>query len=127
MASKLYIVLLATVAFGTAMKAAAAAPIKFIGTTTAHGELRKDVLQLILPFGGSDCPMPSETQTVILNASMISPNASFYSPGLGTTYEKWDVKFCGKMKSFLVKFLPDPQGGTFLSIGYPYPADAPSR
>lgn len=126
MASKLPIVLLATLAFGTSMQAAAAEPIKFIGTTSAHGELRRDVLQLIVPFGGADCPMPSEIRTGMLNASMISPNASFYSPALGTTYERWEVKFCGKIERFLVKFLPDPQGGTFLSVGYPYPADAPS-
>lgn len=126
MASKLPIVLLATFAIGTSMQATAAEPIKFTGTTSAHGELRRDVLQLIVPFGGADCPMPSEIRTGMLNASMISPNASFYSPALGTTYERWDAKFCGKVERFLIKFLPDPQGGTFLSVEYPYPADAPS-
>jgi hypothetical protein len=126
MASKLSIVLLATFAFGTPIQLAAAEPIKFTGTTTAHGELRGDVLRLIIPFGGADCPMPSEIRTGVLNASMISPNASFYSPALGTTYERWEVKFCGRLERFLIKFLPDPQGGTFLSVEHPYPADAPS-
>lgn len=126
MASKLSIVLLATFAFGTSMQSNAAQPIKFTGTTSAQGELRRDVLQLIVPFGGADCPMPSEIRTGMLNASMISPNASYYSPALGTTYERWDVKFCRKVERFLIKFLPDPQGGTFLSLVYPYPADAPS-
>jgi hypothetical protein len=126
MASKLPIVLLATFAFGTSIQATAAGPIRFIGTTTARGELRNDVVQLIVPFGGADCPMPSEVRTGILNSSMISPNASYYSPALGTTYERWDARFCGKVERFLIKFLPDPQGGTFLSLEYPYPADAPS-
>ncbi|HEU0309649.1 MAG TPA: hypothetical protein VFR36_00320 [Sphingomicrobium sp.] len=126
MASKLSVALLASFACGISIEAGAAEPIKFTGTTTAHGELRRDVLQLIIPFGGADCPMPSEIRTGMLNASMISPNASYYSPALGMTYERWDVKFCGKTERFLIKFLPDPQGGTFLSVEHPYPADAPS-
>ncbi len=126
MASKLANLLLATLAAGFSMPVTAAEPIKFLGTTGAHGELRRDALRLIVPFGGYECPSPSEIRTAILNSSMISRNASYYSPVLGTVYERWEAKFCGKTERFMVKFIPDPKGGTFVVVDYPYPAGAPT-
>lgn len=126
MASILPAMLLATFAFGTSMETNADEPVRFIGNSTAHGELRRDVLELVIAFGETDCPMPSEIRTGILNPSRVSPNASYYSPVPNTIYERWDAKFCGKMERFLVKLAPDPKGGTFVGLEYPYPPDAPS-
>lgn len=45
---------------------------------------------------------------------------------LRTAYEEWDADFCGKTHRFFVTYWPDPAGGSFLSVGYPYPPGAPS-
>ncbi len=97
------------------------------GRTAADDELQTGILKTIALYGAAfGCAAPSQVKVAPLNASAISPNASFYSPALGSAYEEWDATFCGKTHRFLVTFAPDPKGGSFLSVAYPYPGDAPS-
>jgi hypothetical protein len=122
--------LIALVVVGTGTSALAAersVPVAMSGRTAASGELRHDILKTIALYGTAfGCPAPSEVRIEPLNSSMVSPNASYHSKLLGTSYEEWDARFCGETYRFLVKFAPDPEGGSFLSVTYPYPSDAPS-
>ena len=106
---------------------AAGVPVHLTGNTAADDALQADILQNITNFGDAfDCPAPSKVRASTLNAAMISSSAPYRAPSLRASYEEWDATFCGKTYRFFVSFWPDPQGGSFLSVQYPYPAGAPS-
>lgn len=124
---KLRIVLLALSALATTTSVSAGVPVELTGHTAADDALQNDILQNITNFGlAFDCAAPSKVRASVLNAAMISSNAPYHAPSLRASYEEWDAIFCGKTYRFFVSFWPDPQGGSFLSVTYPYPAGAPS-
>jgi hypothetical protein len=87
--------------------------------------LQKDILQTITLYGAVfDCPAPSAVRASELNSSAVP--SSLRKEALNTSYEEWDATFCSKTARFFVTFWPDPKGGSFLSVQYPYPAGAPS-
>ena len=103
----------------------AGVPVHVTGNTGADGVLAKDIVQTITYFGDSfNCPAPSEIRTSQLNASMVP--SGLRKPSLRAAYEEWDANFCGKIERFFITYWPDPAGGSFLSVTYPYPAGAPS-
>lgn len=101
-------------------------PVRISGTTTARGELLKDVVNNIIQFAPAyDCTIASSIQADRIDSVRIPPRASFRVSGLDVTYEEWVADFCGQSVAFMVKLQPDPAGGTSILIDYPYPADAP--
>lgn len=101
--------------------------VELTGNTAADNTLQRDILQNITFYGAAfQCPAPTRVRASMLNASMIPSDADYRAPSLKASYEEWDATFCGKTYRFFVKFWPDPQGGSFLSVTYPYPAGAPS-
>ena len=117
--------LVALCGIATSAPLAAGVPVHLTGNSAADDTLQKDILQTITYHGAAfNCPAPSEVRATMLNASMIP--SSLRQPSLGASYEEWDATFCGKAHRFFVSFWPDPQGGSFLSVTYPYPAGAPS-
>jgi hypothetical protein len=119
--------LLAISAFAISAAASAGVQVVLAGETGADNTLQHDILQSITYYGAAfQCPAPSRVRTSILNASMIPSDANYRAPSLKASYEEWDATFCGKSYRFFVSFWPDPQGGSFLSVTYPYPASAPS-
>lgn len=127
MYSKLKIILFAVSALAVPVSLSARVPVELTGNTAADDALQNDILQNIANFGPAfDCAAPSKVRASILNASMISSDAPYRAPSLNASYEEWDAMFCGKTYRFFVSFWPDPQGGSFLSVRYPYPAGAPS-
>ena len=105
----------------------AAVPVQLTGNSAANDTLQADIVQNITKFGAAfDCPAPSKIRASMLNAAMISSSAAYRAPSLNAAYEEWDATFCGKTHRFFVSFWPDPQGGSFLSVQYPYPPGAPS-
>jgi len=119
--------LLAILALPVSYSVAAGVPVELSGNTAADNTLQHDVLQNITYYGAAfQCPAPSKVRASMLNASMIPSDADYRAPSLRASYEEWDATFCGKTYRFFVKFWPDPQGGSFLTVTYPYPAGAPS-
>ncbi|WP_309602002.1 hypothetical protein, partial [Sphingomonas sp.] len=103
----------------------AGVPVRVTGNTGADDLLTKDIVQTITYFGDTfDCPAPSEIRTSQLNASMVP--SGLRKAALRAAYEEWDADFCGKTERFFITYWPDPAGGSFLSVTYPYPATAPS-
>lgn len=103
----------------------AGVPVRVTGNTGADDLLTKDIVQTITYFGDTfDCPAPSEIRTSQLNASMVP--SGLRKAALRAVYEEWDADFCGKTERFFITYWPDPAGGSFLSVTYPYPATAPS-
>lgn len=124
---KLPVVLWGLCLIAVPVPSAAAVPVLLTGNTAANDTLQVDILQNITLFGDAfDCPAPSKVRISRLNAAMISSSAPYRAPSLNASYEEWDATFCGKTQRFFVSFWPDPQGGSFLSVQYPYPAGAPS-
>ena len=102
----------------------AAVPVRLTGHTGADDVLQKDIVQTVANYGAAfGCPAPTEIRTSMLNASMVPD--SLRKPSLVTAYEEWDADFCGKTHRFFVSYWPDPEGGSFLSVSYPYPVGAP--
>lgn len=124
---KLPMMLLTACALIAPARLLAAVPVELTGNTAADDTLRRDIVQTITYYGSAfDCPAPSKVRASTLNAAMISSDAPYRAPSLNADYEEWDATFCGKTYRFFVSFWPDPQGGSFLSVQYPYPAGAPS-
>lgn len=108
-----------------ALPAAAAVPVHITGNTTADDVLIKDIVQTITYYGDAfHCASPSDIRVSMLNSSMIP--AALRKPSLNTSYEEWDAIFCGKTHAFFVTHWPDPAGGSFLAVTYPYPVGAPT-
>jgi hypothetical protein len=119
--------LLAVSVLAIAAPISAGVPVELTGETAADGTLQHDILQTITLYGAAfKCPAPSRVRASMLNASMIPSDAAYSAPSLAASYEEWDANFCGKDHRFFVKFWPDAQGGSFMSVSYPYPAGAPS-
>jgi hypothetical protein len=105
---------------------AAPVPVRITGNTNADGELLKDIMQNVTNFGAAfDCPAPSLIQTSVISPSRIPASADYRAPSDHAGYEEWKANFCGKTESFLISFWPDPAGGSFIKIAYPYPDGAP--
>jgi hypothetical protein len=105
---------------------AAPVPVRLTGMSQADEALRKDILQNVTMFGVAfDCPAPSEVQTSIITAARIPSAANYRAPSDKASYEEWKANFCGRTESFLISFWPDPNGGSFLNVTYPYPEGAP--
>ena len=105
----------------------AAVPVRLTGNTAADSTLQRDIVQTITYYGAAfDCAAPNEIRASILNSAMIPSDADYRAPSLRASYEEWDATFCGKTHRFLVSYWPDPQGGSFLKVTYPYPEGAPS-
>ena len=103
----------------------AAVPVQLTGNSAADDTLQKDILQTVTYYGAAfNCPAPSSVRASMLNSSMVPP--SLRKPSLKASYEEWDAVFCGKTYRFFVSFWPDPEGGSFLAVSYPYPPGAPS-
>jgi hypothetical protein len=99
-------------------------PVHLTGHSAADDTLQNDIVKTIALYGDAfHCPAPSEITASMLNSSMIP--SSLRKPSLNTSYEHWDATFCAKHYSFFVTFFPDPNGGSFLSVAYPYPTTAP--
>jgi hypothetical protein len=99
-------------------------PVRLTGHSAADDTLQTDIVKTIALYGGAfHCPPPSEITASMLNSSMIP--SSLRKPSLSASYEHWDATFCTKHYSFFVTFFPDPNGGSFLSVSYPYPTNAP--
>ena len=125
MFAKLPIALLAFAAFTVPAPLTAGVPVHLTGNSAADDTLQKDILQTITHYGAAfNCPAPSNVRANMLNSSMVPP--SLRKPSLRASYEEWDAIFCGKTYRFFVTFWPDPQGGSFLSVTYPYPPGAPA-
>lgn len=119
------------VAISTVLAAApvpsAGVPVLVTGQSTADAVLQRDIVQTINYYGVAfDCPAPSSIRASVLNAAMIPSDADYRAPSLRASYEQWNAIFCGKNHRFLVRFWPDPKGGSFLVVTYPYPPGAPS-
>ena len=98
--------------------------VHLTGHSAADDTLQNDIVKTIALYGAAfDCPAPSEITASMLNSSMIP--TSLRKPSLNTSYERWDATFCAKRYSFFVTFYPDPNGGSFLGVQYPYPPNAP--
>lgn len=125
MIARALMLLLTLTAGMAAAPSGAGVPVRPTGHSAANKILQKDILQTITYYGAAfDCPAPTAVKASMLNSSMIS--SSLRKPSLNTSYEEWDAIFCGKTYRFFVSFWPDPQGGSFLSVQYPYPPGAPS-
>lgn len=102
----------------------AGVPVELTGHSAADTVLQKDILQTITYYGAAfDCAAPSKVRAIMLNAAKVP--APLRKPSLNASYEEWRATFCGKEYRFFVAFWPDPAGGSFLSVDYPYPAVAP--
>ena len=127
MAAKLLKVMLAVAAGAVSAPLAAGVPVELTGNTGADDVLQKDILQTITYYGAAfGCPAPSKVRASVLNAAMVPTDASYAMHSLRAAYEEWDAVFCGKGYRFFVSYAPDPNGGSFLAVQYPYPAGAPS-
>ena len=101
-------------------------PIHITGTSNADGELLQDIVQNVTNFGAAfDCPAPSTIRTSIISPSRIPASAEYRVPSPDAGYEEWKADFCGQTEAFLISFWPDPNGGSFIKISYPYPDGAP--
>ena len=127
MSSRLLKVMLAMAAGALSAPLAAGVPVELTGNSGADNVLQKDILQTITYYGAAfGCPAPSKVRASALNAAMVPSDASYAMHSLRAAYEEWDAVFCGKSYRFFVSYAPDPNGGSFLSVQYPYPAGAPS-
>jgi hypothetical protein len=108
----------------TSAPLSAQVPVHLTGYSAADEALLNDIVKTIALYGDAfHCPAPSEIAASMLNSSMIPQ--PLRKPSLNTSYEHWDVTFCTKHYDFFVTFFPDPKGGSFLAVEYPYPASAP--
>jgi hypothetical protein len=105
---------------------AAPVQVRVTGTTNADGVLIHDILQHVTLFGGAfNCPAPSTVQTSVIPAARIPASAEYRSPSDEAFYEEWRADFCGTQRDFFISHWPDPNGGSFLKVSYPYPDGAP--
>jgi hypothetical protein len=104
--------------------AQASEQVRLTGRSAADDELQTDIVRTITLYGSAfHCPAPSVIAADLLNAASVPVRLRPDSPD--ASFEEWDATFCGKKQRFFVSFWPDPKGGSFLSVQYPYPADAP--
>jgi len=100
--------------------------VRVTGASQADGELLKDILQNVTMFGDAfNCPAPSVVEMSIIPASRIPASADYRASSEHAAYEEWDANFCGKTEPFFISFWPDPKGGSFINVIYPYPDAAP--
>jgi len=119
-------ILLAAAAALASSAAAAPVQVRVTGTTNADSVLMKDILQHVALFGAAfNCPAPSAVQTSVIAPSRIATSAEYRAPSDHAFYEEWKADFCGKQQDFFITHWPDPNGGSFLKVSYPYPAGAP--
>ena len=127
MSSKLSIALLNLSALAASAPALSGVPVRLSGRTAADSELQRDILQNIVVFGSAfNCAAPSQVRISVVDPASIPQGADYLAPSRRATYEEWDAEFCGKTHRFFVSFWPDPAGGSFLAVQYPYPAGAPA-
>ncbi|GAA3904888.1 hypothetical protein GCM10022276_24370 [Sphingomonas limnosediminicola] len=120
-------ILMTAVAVALASSAGTAGvPVRVVGHSNADGELLKDILQNVTYFGAAfDCPAPSVIQTSVISPSRVPRSADYRVDSDQAGYEDWKANFCGKTEDFLIAFWPDPNGGSFIKVTYPYPDGAP--
>jgi len=101
------------------------AAVRVTGNTTANDELLRDTLNNLTNFAPSfGCDRISTVDTHVFPPDTIPRYASYRVNGDKVIYERWTANFCGKFVKFMVIYISDPNGGTYISIGYPYPRDA---
>jgi len=101
-------------------------PVRIVGNTNADGELLQDIMQNVVNFGGAfDCPAPSLIQASVIPPGRIPASADYRAASSQASYEEWKANYCGRSETLLITYWPDPNGGTFIKLIYPYPEDAP--
>lgn len=91
--------------------------VKITGIKGHSSELLNDTLMVLESFAPIyECDRIDRVEIKELPADRIPRYASYRVSDENAVYERWDVKFCGKFAKFLVIFVPDPQGGTFVSV-----------
>jgi hypothetical protein len=101
------------------------APVRVTGNTTANDELLHDTLNNLTQFAPTfDCDRISTVDTHVFPPDSIPRYASYRVDRDKVSYERWTANFCGKFVKFMVIYITDPEGGTFIKIEYPYPRDA---
>ena len=114
-------------AVGLASSAGAApVQVQVTGTSNADGTLIQDIVRHIALFGPAfKCSAPSSLEPSVIPRSSIPASADYKADSDLAGYEDWKADFCGKTAEFLVTYWPDPNGGSFLKVTYPYPTGAP--
>ena len=62
---------------------------------------------------------------IVLGGFSVPASADYRAPSQNAGYEEWKANFCGKTENFFISYWPDPNGGSFLKVTYPYPDGAP--
>ena len=119
-----FMVIVAAAALGSSASAALA-QVHLTGRSAADDQLQHDIVQQVSLLGGTECEAPSEIRASVIHPSRIPSTAEYRAPSDNASYEEWDANFCGKLSPVLVTFWPDPNGGSFIVVTYPYPEDAP--
>jgi hypothetical protein len=110
----------------SASATASSVQVRITGTTRANKVLVADVLRHISVFGPKfNCLAPTTIETSAIAPWRIATSAAYRAPSEHAFYEEWIADFCGSSQNFLVSYWPDPNGGSFLKVTYPYPAAAP--
>ena len=124
MAKTLAVLFAATLA-GSAANAAPV-PIQYAGNSGAEGELLQDIVQNLVNYGAIfDCASPTTLKATALDPRLHPSNTGLSSSEENAPLEEWEADYCGEKQRFSVRYWPDPNGGTFISID-PYRDGAPS-
>lgn len=85
------------------------------GTTSANLELQKEVVANLASHESVFGLMNHENcKKHIIVSTKVLEKPSKYNRDITT--ERWDVDRCGKIKAYVINFIPDPNGGTFIKI-----------
>jgi hypothetical protein len=98
---------------------------RFTGNTTAGNTLIGDTLRQVLAIGQArfSCPTPDKAEAEVLPASYKPPGGPHAEGNAPTTYERWNVTFCGSSRAFLIAFWPAADGGMMFRVEYPFPGE----
>lgn len=97
---------------------AAADQVRFTGQTTASGPLIADTLNTVALLGPArfNCPTVEAVQAQVLPKTFTPPGKNNPEGSAPTTYERWDVTFCGKVVPLLIAFWPAADGGMMFRV-----------
>lgn len=97
---------------------AAADQVRFTGKTTANERLIADTLNTVAVLGPSrfNCPTIEAVEAQPLPKSLTPPGKNNPEGSSPTTYERWDVTFCGKVVPLLIAFWHAADGGMMFRV-----------
>jgi hypothetical protein len=114
-----FVKILAAVAMlSSATMGSAQSEVRFTGETTADEALIDDVMRNLVSYihDSLRCENVELVEAKVLPAESIERDPADPEGKNPATYERWDARYCGTSKSFLVVFWASKQGGTMFRI-----------